>query len=362
MVNEDRLRLLYKVARAYYVDNLTYEQIGQRLGFSRTKVARLLKQAQDEKIVQIIITPPQNLNTELEQRLEAAYGLDEVVIVTPASYEQEAVLQALGPAIAECLVRCLKGSEVLDLTWGTAVLAAVDALPIQNWPDLTVVQMLGGLGKPEADVHGADLTRRTAQAFRARPRLLSSPGIVNSKLVRDALLADAQIADTLALAEQAAVALVGIGKPTPGSVVLRSGILTETELKELEARGAVGDIALRFFDANGKTIEHEINSRIIGLDLDQIKKIPRVIGAAGGEEKFEAVRGALRGKLIDVLITDEKTAVRLLEGPTPVSEMIEEPLVVETDRISSSETAGVFPSGRRSKGGGAASINPDNHL
>jgi DNA-binding transcriptional regulator LsrR (DeoR family) len=179
---------------------------------------------------------------------------------------------------------------------------------------MKVVQILGGLGRPEAETHGTDLTRRMAQAFGAKPRLLPAPGIVSNKLVRDALMADVQIADTLALAARADVALVGIGRPTPGSVVLQAGILTEEELEQLQAFGAVGDIALRFFDANGQLVDHEIQDRIIGLELDQIKKAPRVIGAAGGEDKFEVIRAALRGKLINVLVTDIRTATRLLDN------------------------------------------------
>ena len=143
---------------------------------------------------------------------------------------------------------------------------------------MRVVQALGGLGQPEAEIHGADLVQRLAQTFGARSRVLPAPGIVPSKLVRDALLTDAQISDTLALAARASVALVGIGvAAAPDSVVRQAGtILTDEEIKELQARGAVGDIALRFFDAQGRAIQHEINDRVVGLDLEQISQIPRV--------------------------------------------------------------------------------------
>jgi DNA-binding transcriptional regulator LsrR (DeoR family) len=133
-------------------------------------------------------------------------------------------------------------------------------------------------------------------------------------MVRDALLADPQISETLALGARADIALVGIGAITiPDSVVRQANILTQVEFEQLQAQGAVGDIALRFFDADGQAVDHEMNDRIIGLDLDQIKSIPRVIGVAGGTEKFEVIRAALRGQLINVLITDDRTAARLLE-------------------------------------------------
>ena len=305
-------KLLYKVAKAYYEDELTQHVIGQRFGLSRIKVSRLLNQAREERIVQITINTPPALNVELERELEACYDLHEALVVSPASAAPQELRAALGAATASCLVRSLQGHETLALTWGNTLLSTVAALPANTWPEMRVVQMLGGLGHPEADVYGADLVHRAAQTFGAKARMLAAPGIVASPEVRAALLADAQIADTLALAAQADIALVGIGRPTVNSVVMQANILTEAEFTALQALGAVGDIGLRFFDADGRAIPHTINDRIIGLTLEQIRAIPRVIGVAGGPEKFEVIRAALRGELINVLVTDEANARQLV--------------------------------------------------
>jgi len=305
-------KLLYKVAKAYYEDGLTQQEIGQRFGLSRIKVSRLLNQAREEKIVHITINAPQASYAGLERELETGYGLHEALVI-PTYDDRHDLHNALGLAAAGCLVRSLQGNEVLGLTWGNTLLSTVAALPANNWPEMRVVQMLGGLGHPEADVYGADLVHRTAQTFGAKARMLAAPGIVASPEVRAALLADAQIADTLALAAQADIALVGIGRPTVNSVVMQSNILTEAEFAALQALGAVGDIGLRFFDADGRAIPHAINERIIGLTLEQIRAIPRVIGVAGGPEKSEVIRAALRGQLINVLVTDEANARRLVD-------------------------------------------------
>jgi DNA-binding transcriptional regulator LsrR (DeoR family) len=308
--------LLYKIAKAYYEDGLTQDQIGKRFGLSRIKVSRLLQQARQSRVVQITITPPMDSFGDLERELEAAYGLDEVVVVDTTGSAQGEVALRLGVAAANYVARCLADQKILDLSWGTTLLAVIEALAPQNLPDLRVVQMLGGLGRLESETYGADLTMRMAQTLGAKMRLLPSPGIVSSRLVRDALLEDVNIAETLALAARADLALVGIGAPMPGSVVMQAGILTEHDLWELKTMGAVGDIALRFFDANGQAVEHPINDRIIGLDLNQIRQIPRVIGVAGGAGKCDVVAGAVRGRLVDVLITDELTA-RLLQEQEP---------------------------------------------
>jgi DNA-binding transcriptional regulator LsrR (DeoR family) len=317
-MDSEHYKLLYKVAQAYYEDDLTQEHIGQRFGLSRIKISRLLSQARQEKIVQISLTAPSHEYVEMERALEKRYGLNEVLIACPTDNSPTSILSALGETAANCLMRTLRGEEVVALTWGNTLLAVVDALqsatgaPIRDWPGMRIVQSLGGLGSPEADVYSAGLVHRMASMFGAKGLILAAPGIVSSPAVRDALLTDLQISSTLNLAARADIAIMGIGQPTPQSVVMQSNILPETEFAHLQTLGVVGDIGLRFFDANGSLIEHEINGRILGLTLEQIKDIPRVIGVSGGPEKFEVIRAALRGKLLDVLITDIDNARRLL--------------------------------------------------
>lgn len=320
MTNLEKRKLLYKIAKAYYEDELTQNEIGKRFGLSRVKISRLLQQARDEQIVQITIIPPQQSHADLERQLETEYGLDEAVIISPTAYDAATITAELGTAAAECLLRSLQGTEVLGISWGKTLLAVVDALPAQNWPDMRVVQILGGLGRPEAETHGTELAQRMARTFGAKLRVIPAPGIVPTKMVHDALMADSQIADTLALAAGADVALVGIGLPTADSVVMQAGILTEDEFTKLQTQGAIGDIALRFFNGQGQIIEHEICDRIMGLDLNQIKTIPRIIGVAGGVEKYNVIKAALQSNFINVLVTDDKTAHRLLgieESATP---------------------------------------------
>jgi DNA-binding transcriptional regulator LsrR (DeoR family) len=308
-------RLLHKVARAYYDDGLTQQQIGERFGLSRVKVSRLLRNAREEKVVQITIAPPPSSNAEIEQKLERRYGLGEALVVTPSSYTPQVLVGELGPVAAACLTRGLQGSEVVAVSWGTAVLSVVDALQPASLPEVRVVQLIGGLGELEARTHGADLVRRMAQTLGARPRLIHAPGIVKDRVVRDALVLDPQVADTLELAGQADVALVGLGVLAPNSTLLANAkTLTAAEVEELRTCGVAGDIALQFFDGDGHRVGHPIHERTVGTSLETIKGIRRIIGVAGGPEKVAVIRAALRGSLINVLVTDDQTAGQLLDG------------------------------------------------
>jgi DNA-binding transcriptional regulator LsrR (DeoR family) len=313
-VRSEQHRLLYRIAQAYYVDGLTQKQIADRFGLSRPKVSRLLQKGRDNGVISITLFPPPNGMADLEHELEQSFGLQEAVVVPVSNPgHHPSVVRELGPAAAECLNRCISGDEVIATAWGTSILAMADALPYRSWPGVTVVQLLGGLGPVETLEHSAELTQHLARKLGARLRLLPAPGVVASRQMAEALKSDAQISAALKLAAGADIALVGLGTPTPYSIVLRTGtILSVQELDRLQELGAVGDVALRYMDGDGNPIDLEINERIIGLTIDQIRSIPRVIGIAGGTAKHEMIQAALRGKILDVLVTDLATAEALL--------------------------------------------------
>ena len=128
---------------------------------------------------------------------------------------------------------------------------------------------------------------------------------------------DRFVQEALAGLADVTLALVGIGALEPSSLLQSSGnIFSEPELEALGAQGAVGDICLRFFDAGGERVESDVDRRVIGVSLEQLREADRSVGIAGGPRKYEAILGALRGGWINVLITDSTTAERLLAEPT----------------------------------------------
>lgn len=318
MLDIDHFNLLYKVSRSYYEDGLTQQEIGHRFGLSRIKISRLLREAREQKIVNISILPPREELVEMERAIEKQYGLDEVLIAQPIDGSPQTILSAIGETAAKCLLRTLRGEEVVAMTWGRTLLAMINALqsatgaPIRDWHRMRIVQALGGLGNPEDDIYSVALVHRLARTFGAKAHSLAAPGIVSNPAICEAIMNDMQISKTLQLAAHADIALLGLGQPTANSVVKQSKILSEVEFSEMAAMGMVGDIGLRYFDSNGGLIDHEINQRILGLTLEQIKAIPRVIVMAGGTDKFDGILAALRGGLMNVLITDIQLAKRLI--------------------------------------------------
>jgi DNA-binding transcriptional regulator LsrR (DeoR family) len=313
IMQNDKNKLIYKVLQNYYERGLTQQEIAVKYGISRIKVSRMISKALAEKIVQIRINLPDDPSSDIEHELEEKFGLKEAIVidVTPKN-----ILNELGEAVAAYLPARLQGNESIGITWGRSILAVVNSMAAMELPDIKIIQMLGGLGNPDSETHGTDLAVRLAQLFRGRARLLNSPGIVGSKEIRDALMDNLQVSRTLKLAGDIDIALVGIGSLKEDALIVeQSKIISKAETKRLLDKGTVGDVGLRFFDREGNIVEDEINERVIGLTHQQIKKIARVIGVAGGEKKHQSILAAIKAKLINVLITDEQTARFLIKEP-----------------------------------------------
>lgn len=306
--------MLVKVSRFYYEDGLNQDAITARLGLSRSKVSRLMAQARDLGIVQISVVPPERLYTDLEARLERTFGLQEALVVeVQPGDSRDAVRRAIGAAAGGYLMRAISERSNVGFAWGETLHHLAASLPPQRLPQVQVVQIIGGLGPPDAEIHATELCRQLARALGCRLTLLPVPGIVADERTREALLSDVHVQRAVQAFDQLDIAFVGVGAPTPDSVVMRDGsIITQAELDGLLAQGAVGDIALRFFDAQGRGLLSEIDDRIIGMTLDQVTRVPRVVGVSGGPDKTAALLGALRGRLINVVVTDSVTAGRLL--------------------------------------------------
>lgn len=302
--------LMARIAWLYYNHGLTQQAIGDMLGFSRNKVLRLLARARDEGIVQIRVDHPSIRYMELEERLTAAFGFREALVV-PSGDTPEQTLEALGQFGAMYLERTVAPGDAVGTAWGVTLRQVARHLRPRPLSDVTVVQLLGGL-HADGLINPLDVARVVAEKFEGRLQMLYTPAIVDTPEIRDALLSDNAIAQTLAAGASVKKALVGIGDVTDDSSLLRWQALSPAEMAELRRLGAVGDILGRHFDIHGRPVETPLSERTIGISLDALQAIPHVIAVAGGARKVEAIVGALRGGYVDTLITDHRTAEAVL--------------------------------------------------
>ena len=304
-------RFLIKVAELYYRDGLSQQEIAKKLHTSRTSISRALIQARNEGYVQIRIQYPEQSDLGLERELEEKYGLTEALIAVPAydqSSDQEVAFQAV-----DYILRVLKKNMVLGMTWGRAMhgfveqLSKDERLRSMSFQNVKVVPFLGTPGVTQLDswdatTYSNTLATKVGNLLHCASYNLSAPMYVDGAKEKELIESIDEIAKVLHMAETADIALIGIGS-----------MQTEEEYKELMRKGAVGEIVGRIYDKNGQTVDEDLQRKMIGISLDKIAKIPVRIGMSYGKDKIEAIKGAITGGLINVLITDVPTAELLLK-------------------------------------------------
>jgi len=315
----DRTELLARVASLYYEDHLTQDEIARRVDTSRSTISRMIQEAQDAGVVEIIVHYPWKTVPELENDLIARFGLRGAGVLLGRDRPYAEILRGLGVLAARYLQTVVvEGADgrhptVLGISWGQAVYNTVRALRPERRLPITVVQMVGAVGEGDPLIDGPDLARLLANVYGGAYRYLHAPLIIEDTRARKVLLQEPHIRETLQLARRADVALVGIGAPTPDVYsLLRAGYVDREALAELRAQGVVGDICARHYDAQGRELDTALNHHIVGIELAALHDIAQVIGVAGGQTKAGAILAALRGGHINVLITDDATARQIL--------------------------------------------------
>lgn len=310
---------MVRVARLYYEREMSQSAIADQLGLSQATVSRLFKRAKDEGVIRITVSIPQGVYTELEEKLIDRYKLrDAIVVDSIRDDDEKVVIRELGAAASYYLESVIKQHDVIGLSsWSSTLLSLVDALhPVPRKADIRVLQILGGVGNPSAEAHANRLTNRFADLVGGTAIFLPAPGIIGSEAARKVLLDDSYVRQALDLFNQVTLALVGIGTVQPSSLLAASGnIFSAEEQRLLQNYNAVGDILLHFFDREGKSVKTFLDKRVVSMSLEQLRKVDRAVGVAGGRRKFDAIRGALSGRWINVLITDRFTAERLVNVP-----------------------------------------------
>ncbi len=315
MARIHELRLTARIARMYYLDGIKQADIAERLHISQTTVSRLIRKAREDDVVRITVNAPGGTYPELEDQLRRRFGLSEIVVADCGEDREEQILARIGEAAAHYVETTLERDEIIGISsWSESLLRMVDNIhPIKPPAADKVVQILGGMGNPSVQAHATNLTVRLAKLTRATPLLLSTQGVAASAKAKNVLVSDPFVHDTMNQFARTTMALVGIGGVEPSKLLADSGnVFTRAELSELGKLGAVGDICLHFFDRDGRPIHSSLEDRVIGITLEQLRGIRRVVGVAGGQRKVAALLGALRGSLIDVLITDRFTAGKLV--------------------------------------------------
>ena len=292
-------------AELYYRENLSQQEVAQRLGVSRSTVSRMLQFARDEGIVHIEIRRPSPAE-DLSEALRSELGLRRVVVVPTAA---RGGLHALvAPAVAEIARLELAPGDAMAVSWGSTLEEIARSREFPRLQGVRLIPAVAAFDEIDTRFQTNEIARRIAALSGADVEFLHSPAMPSPRL-RRTLLADEDVSRRLALWDRLAAALVGIGPPTSEVETAPAHVLAA----RAELAHAAGDVASRYFDVDGRPVPFENEKLLVAVSREQLRNAGTVIGVAAGAVKAASIVGAARGGLIDVLVTDDVAARAALE-------------------------------------------------
>ncbi|HCR97331.1 MULTISPECIES: sugar-binding transcriptional regulator [Halomonas] len=309
--------LMTEISTLYYVQGETQEAIANRLGHSRVRIGRLLKKAQAEGIVDVRVRVHPAVSIEIEQELKRRFGLKRALIALDNA-DPDAQRSGVASLVADHLSRSLIDGQIVAVGMGRNVAAVADNVFQAEVLKVSFVCAIGGSLRAGEHMNPDHICRRLASRFGGDSETLYAPALVQNGDVRDALYENSTVRQTLDRARRADTALIGVGDVSEDSNMVRMGWFSAQEIAEARLSGTVGDMmGYDFIDIHGQPSDTRMQGRVVGLNIQDLTRIPDVIAIASENTKAVGILGALRTGVIDTLatsVTNAHTILRLDEA------------------------------------------------
>ena len=303
---------MYQVARLYYEEELTQEQIARQIGLSRQKVQRLLDSAKKEGIVQIQVINPTSPCREIEEKLEKHFGLTKAIVISGSIKAESIIRKNIGRAAAAYFEDIFRDDDIFGIGWGRTVYETLNYFRPTRRISITVVPLTGGIGQMAADFQVNELARKFAEKIGGTFVPLHAPALVDNEKIVSTLFSDKNVGKVVELWKKVNIAIVGIGGPLSDSSYVPASYHSDADITLLKKEEQVGDILSHFLRKDGKLCSPLLSKRVVGISLEELKGIRRVVAVAGSFRKKEAILAILKKKYVDVLVTDENVATEIL--------------------------------------------------
>ena len=304
----DRLR-----ARAiwlYHVEGCTQNDIATQLGINRVMVVRLLADARRRNEVRITISAPLTELLLLEREMETRFGINRVIVAPFADPEADPV-RVIAAAAGNFISREMKAGMTVGVGWGRTLFNSLPFITGATLENFRVVSLLGGIAAARR-FNPAEFAWQFAELFQGEGFLIPAPAVVDCPETKHALLERCGLSAIFEMADKLDVALLSCGGISSLTTSYRTGYLSEADRRSLIEAGAIGDVLYNFIDEKGDLVDHEVNSRVISVNLARLRRTPERVLISGGKDKLIAVRAAIRTIAPTTLILDEQTALALI--------------------------------------------------
>lgn len=304
---------LAKLATLYYIDGCTQEELSKSFGISRATVGRLLRKAQEEGIVEIRVRPHAAFASDLERQLIDRFGIRRALIAVDHK-DVDKQRELLAGLVASELDRILMDGSIVAVGMGRNLSSVSEHAMSTTRRQCTFVSAIGGSYRGGQAMNADHIARRLAARFGGESESLYAPALVKDPLFRQALLENETVRYTLDKARRADIALIGIGDVSEDSNMVRMGWFTVEEITEAKRNGTVGDMmGYDFIDIHGQPAMTPIQGRVVGLNRQDLQRIPNVIAVAAEYSKVNGILGALRTGTIKTLATTASNATAVLQ-------------------------------------------------
>ena len=317
----DDLRTIYKCCSLYYEDNKSQQEICESLQISRATVSRMLKAGREKGIVTISVQNPMQYSYgELEKEVEKRFGLKEIIVVYNDAFDSKNhVATQLSEVASAYLNDLFEDGDYIGVSMGYTVnnITKVNKR-FEAKPDLTFLPLMGGISQRKMnreDVQSNEMAAKFAQLYGGKYLQFLSPAVFSSHEILEGFLKEESINYIFDYYDKLDTVIMGVGIPAhEKSTLVASHYVDEAYLNRMIEKGAVGDIALHFFNSKGDlTPFQEFNNRVASLSMERLKKVRNRVAIASGAEKAEAVKGAIKGGFLNILIADVACVENLLK-------------------------------------------------
>jgi DNA-binding transcriptional regulator LsrR (DeoR family) len=307
----EKIHKLYIIAHKYYIERKTQQEIANELNTNRVVVNRSLKQAKKLGIIQIRLNGDSSEVDSLKAYFLKTFNFLKSIEIVPISYQtDENICVSL---MSEALDGYIKDNYSIGIGWGTTMEKISTHLqPERKYPNSQFISLMGSTNQLPPYFQTNNIVKRFADAYNAKPVFMFAPFIIENVLDKRTLSLSKDISDIIVMWGKLDLIISGIGAYISKSPFFKDRILSDAYLKELIAHNVVGDVLTHFFDERGNFIETEMYEKIMNISIDDYLKTNLRIGVAVGSDKVQPILGALRGEIINVLITDVHTANLIL--------------------------------------------------
>lgn len=306
---------MYKIAKMYYSEELNQSEIAKRVGLSRPQISRYLKRARETGMVEITIYEPLELTKkEIELKLKNLLSLKKVFVgaINPAFDSDKHAIDVISSVASNYLPELIMESNEIGIGWGRTVYSTILSMSFfDNKKKISFVPLIGGIGQKEPCYQINSLIDRIGEKFEGKRIFLNTPAFINHNESYNNTINSENFKTVVKNWKNLDLAIIGLGGPINCSKILQSEINPEI-VEKLKKMNATGDINGQFFNSEGKICKTGMEKNIIGLDINELKKIKNVVCLSGGKEKANGIIAGARGKFFNTLITDFNTAKEII--------------------------------------------------